>query len=75
MVCKVSNYVDILSLPALPLDQGLPADGARTEPSTKGYSGGLVWARSEQRGSTYNVKVLMMIEIKRLLHTECAEKE
>ena len=45
------------------------------EPSTKGYSGGLVWARSEQRGSTYNVKVLMMIEIKRLLHTECAEKE
>ena len=51
----------------------MPADGARTEPSTKGYSGGLVWARSEQRGSTYDDKV--MIEIKRLLHTECAEKE
>ena len=54
----------VLSLPVCCLwhlgarqDQGLQADASKSiertgQPYTKGYSGGLVWARSEQRGST-----------------------
>ena len=62
----VSNYVDSIFARMSPLaldrlgagqDQGLQADASKSvdracQPYTKGYSGGLVWARSEQRGST-----------------------
>jgi len=62
----VSNYEGSIFASVLPLardhlgarqDQGLQADASKSiertgQPYTKGYSGGLVWARSEQRGST-----------------------
>jgi hypothetical protein len=62
----VSNYLDSNFASVLPLaldhlgagqDQGLQAGASKSvdracQPHTKGYSGGLVWARSEQRGST-----------------------